>query len=82
MYVRHTYTCHAGLDQVLDSHNAKHLGKIADFMYDWEGPIAEGLDLTITEVADIKQQQTKLNLQTYAPDIINNNDVCVCACVK
>ena len=45
------------LDQVLDFENngvSKHLGQIADSMYEWEGPVAEQLDLTPADVAAIK----------------------------
>ena len=45
------------LDDTLDSKFngvPKHLGQIADFMYEWEGPVAEELHLTQAEVADIK----------------------------
>ena len=56
------------LDQVLDFENGgvpKHLGEIADSMYEWEGPVAERLDLTLADVAAIKTEHpTKLHLQT------------------
>ena len=43
----------------------KHLGKIADSMYEWEGPIAEELGLTTVDVAAIKEKHPKhLKLQT------------------
>ena len=45
------------LDQVLDFENggvSKHLGQIADSMYEWEGPVAEQLGLTPVEIAAIK----------------------------
>ena len=45
------------LDQVLDFENGgvpKHLGEIADSMYEWEGPVAEQLDLTPADIAAIK----------------------------
>ena len=32
---------------------SKHLGQIADTMYEWEGPIAEQLELTKADVAAI-----------------------------
>ena len=44
-------------DQVLDFNNggvSKHLGQIADSMCEWEGPVAEQLDLTPAEIAAIK----------------------------
>ena len=44
---------------------SKHLGQIADAMYEWEGPIAEQLGLTRTDVAAIKTEHPhKLRLQT------------------
>ena len=56
------------LDQELDFDNkgvSKHLGQIADSMYEWEGPVAEQLDLTPTDVAAIKMQYPgELRLQT------------------
>ena len=55
-------------DQVLDSENggvSKHLGEIADSMYEWEGPVAEQLGLTPADVAAIKTEHpNKLRLQT------------------
>jgi hypothetical protein len=61
------------LDQVLDFENdgvSKHLGQIADTMYEWEGPIAERLGLTRADVAAIKTKHPgKLKLQTWV-----NND--------
>ena len=56
------------LDQVLDFENdgvSKHLGQIADAMYEWEGPIAEQLGLTRADVAAIKTKHPGvLKLQT------------------
>ena len=56
------------MDQVLDYANngvSKHLGQIADNMCEWEGPIAEGLDLTPADIAAIKMKYpTELKLQT------------------
>ena len=44
---------------------SKHLGQIADAMYEWEGPIAEQLELTEADVAAIKTEHpNKLRLQT------------------
>ncbi len=44
---------------------SKHLGQIADAMYEWEGPIAEQLELTRADVAAIKTEHpNKLRLQT------------------
>ena len=54
---------------ILDYENKgvpKHLGMIADFMYEWEGRIADELELTPVDVCDIKQKYpSQLNLQTY-----------------
>ena len=55
-------------DQVLDFNNdgvSRHLGQIADNMYEWEGPIAEHLGLTPADVAAINTKHPKnLKLQT------------------
>ena len=55
------------LDQVLDFENggvSKHLGQIANYMYEWEGPVAEQLDLTPADIATIKAEHPgKLKLQ-------------------
>ena len=60
------------LDRTIDSENngvSKDLGRIADFMSEWEGPIAEHLELTQADIAGIKlKYQDKLNLQTSAGD--------------
>lgn len=56
------------LDQVLDFENGgvpKHLGQIADSMYEWEGKIADELRLTHADVAAIKTKHpSELKLQT------------------
>ena len=56
------------LNKVLDfEHDGvpKHLGQIADAMYEWEGPIAEQLELTKVDVAAInKKYPGELKLQT------------------
>ena len=56
------------LDRVLDSGNdgvSKHLGQIANSMHEWEGPVAEQLDLTPPDIAAIKTEHpNKLKLQT------------------
>ena len=56
------------LDQVLDFENpgvSPHVGQIADSMYEWEGPVAEQLGLTLAEIASIKiEHPNKLGLQT------------------
>lgn len=55
--------------QVIDFQHegvSKHIGHIADFMYEWEGPVAEQLSLTLADVATIKTKYpTELKLQTY-----------------
>ena len=44
---------------------SKHLGQIADTMYEWEGTIAEQLELTRADVAAIKTDHpNKLKLRT------------------
>ena len=56
------------LDQVIDFGNksAKHLGQIADAMTEWEGKIAEELQLSEADVAAIKTKHPMdLKLQTY-----------------
>ena len=43
----------------------RHLGQIAYSVVKWEGPIADELDLTEADVADIKTQySTDLKLQS------------------
>ena len=50
------------LDQVLSNGD---LGKIADSIYEWEGPIAEQLELSPADVAAIKMKHPgELKLQT------------------
>ena len=47
------------LNRPIDSENKgvpKHLGQIADSMYEWEGPVAEQLGLTRADVAAIKKK--------------------------
>ena len=42
----------------------RHLGQIADTMYEWEGPVADSLGLHQTDVAEIKEAHPgKLKLQ-------------------
>ena len=44
---------------------SKHLGQIADTMYEWEGPVAEQLGLTQADIAAIKAKNPgELKLQT------------------
>ena len=56
------------LNQVLDFENggvSKHLGQIADSMYEWEEQVAEQLGLTPADVAAIKvKHPSELRLQT------------------
>jgi hypothetical protein len=56
------------LDLVVDVEHggvSKHLGQIADAMYEWEGPIAEQLELTRADIAAInKKHPGELKLQT------------------
>ena len=50
---------------LVDGVPVEQIGQIADFMYEWEGPVAERLGLTRAEVASIKERYPKdLNLQT------------------
>lgn len=55
------------LDDVLDSNCGgvpKHLGQIADFMYEWEGPVADHLQLSPADIANIKKKHPgQLKLQ-------------------
>jgi hypothetical protein len=42
----------------------EHLGKIADSMSEWKGPIADGLKLKESDIAEIEtKHEKKLNLQ-------------------
>ena len=56
------------LQQVLDSMNdgvSKHLGQIAEAMYEWEWPVAEELGLQTADIASIKcKHRTELKLQS------------------
>ena len=55
------------LNQALDSENGgvpNHLGDIAEFMYEWEGKVADELKLTTADVSNIKKlHPDRLNLQ-------------------
>ena len=55
------------LDDVLDLGSngvPKHLGQIADSMYEWEGLIAEELGLTLADVTEIKKKHaSEIKLQ-------------------
>ena len=53
------------LDQMIDSGHggvSKHLGQIADVMYEWEEAVADSLGLRQTDVAEIKEIH-KIQLQ-------------------
>ena len=56
------------LDKVIDSDTGgvlKHIGQIANSMAEWEGRIAEELELTEADIADIKMQYpSKLKQQS------------------
>ena len=59
---------HTTLDSVLDSGHGgvpKHLGQIADCMTGWEGRIADELELTLADVASIRNDSSTLELQKY-----------------
>ena len=54
------------LDKELDFEHEgvpRHLGQIADSMNEWEGPIANQLELTPADVAAIKADNLKFNMQ-------------------
>ena len=57
------------LDKEIDSESngvSNHIGQVADFIDQWEGPIAEALELSVPVVAAIKYQfPLNLELQTY-----------------
>ena len=57
-----------GMNLVLDCENngvSKHLGQIADSMFEWEGKIADELGLTFAEVANFRKKYPySPNLQT------------------
>ena len=61
--------CSTTLDQVIDSQHdglPKHLGLIADSLAEWEGPIADELNLTRADVVSIKlNHPQRFNLQMY-----------------
>ena len=43
---------------------SKHIGEIADNMWEWEGRIADGLGLTQPDIAEIKMKHDEeLNLR-------------------
>ena len=55
-------------NKILDSENdgvSKHLGQIADIMYEWEGTVAENLGLTKADIAAIKTKYP-INLKLQA----------------
>ena len=54
------------LDKALDFEHEgvpHHLGQIADSMSEWEGPIANQLELTPADVSAIKADNPKFNMQ-------------------
>ena len=55
------------LNQVVDHDSSgvsKHLGQIADSMYEWEGSVADQLGLSRADISAIKTAHpTNLNLQ-------------------
>lgn len=57
------YTCMYVCIVCQDVVSTKHIGEIADYMDHWEGKIAEVLGLTLPEVAGIKMEHNKLDLQ-------------------
>ena len=45
-------------DRIIDSANGgvhKHIGQIADSMTEWQGPIAEELNLTPAQISGIRE---------------------------
>ena len=55
----------ASLNFLADGVPVEQIGQIADFMYEWEGSVAEQLGLSRPEVAAIKKRYSEdLNLQT------------------
>jgi hypothetical protein len=59
------YTNLIGVIQLGVEIKESHLGKVADSMSEWEGPIADNLKLKPGDVANIKTAYPrKLNLQT------------------
>ena len=60
----YTYIQCTGVIQLDTEVQEIHLGKIADSMTEWEGPIADRLELTASDVEEIKtKHQQKLKLQ-------------------
>ena len=68
MYTFCTVRHEMKLDRVIDSESGnvpKHLGQIADFMYEWEGKVADELELTPADVASIQEKcRNNLKLQS------------------
>ena len=55
------------MDQVIDcgSRAPAHIGQIAGEVTEWEGPLSDGLELSSTDVEDIKNKHRySLKLQT------------------
>lgn len=71
---------HTWLDRVIDVENndvPKHLGQIAEKMREWEGKIAEELELSPADVAAITMKHcSELKLQTY--DLYGRHGHCAC----
>ena len=67
-FIIHMHVYRQKLTQVLDHDSSgvsKHLGQIADSMYEWKGRLAEELGLTKADVAAIEMKHpTDLKLQT------------------
>ena len=68
LVINRLYMCRNISDEPIDSESGgipKYLGQIADFMYEWEGPIANELGLTSADIASIKTKYSdQLRLQT------------------
>ena len=61
-----SYNIIAGVNQLDVEVEESHLGKVADSMTEWEGPIADRLKLKPGDIANIKMAYPKeLNLQTW-----------------
>ena len=60
----HTYNVPAGVIQLDTEVKERYLGKIADSMAEWEGPIADELKLSAIDVEEIKtKHHQNLKLQ-------------------
>ena len=65
MYFTYFFSRYSYITSMLNREiEPKHLGWIARSMYEWEGSIADELELTSADVAKIKKKhQNELNLQ-------------------